>query len=353
MSGFTDFFEDLQLTADPAIPVKGLLVSADPDTQGCYIYMDSPEGISRILSEYREDAPAPAQGSFPASPFQEVIAEAFSKDQADMYSLDQKLSSIPGMKQFKCGMVVRSLTDDGKPFSGLGHAPEDIVESIRAFFPKDFVAVLGDCVYVMKTSGEMIPKFYIEDTEGFEKLLEKHSAYAMKGNSSQWLKGLKVLFNQCRQTLPIAVAVRYGSEAGKRILNYNRFTFYYSIYLAERSAKRSMGSGDALYLCDAAVLTLTRYDRQFNSDLRDTLFIYLMRDRNISATARDLHVHRNTVIYKLNQIKALIGDKADDPYVRHNLISSCMIIRYIENYHKREVDLPPLEKSLLKRTTDN
>jgi hypothetical protein len=30
-----------------------------------------------------------------------------------------------------------------------------------------------------------------------------------------------------------------------------------------------------------------------------------------------------------------------------------MIIRYIENYHKREVDLPPLEKSLLKRTTDN
>ena len=39
----------------------------------------------------------------------------------------------------------------------------------------------------------------------------------------------------------------------------------------------------------------------------------------------------------------------DDPYVRHSLISSCMIIRYIENYRKREVDLPPLDRSLLKK----
>lgn len=348
MSNIFGIIEDLQLSTDPEIPVKGILISSDPDAEPGYIYTDSARGVQDLIDSAKgEDA----SGSSPlsGSPFQEIIAEAFSKNPKDLYSLDQKLSAIPGMKQFKCGMVIQSLNDDGRSFVGFNHAAANIVESIRKFFPRDFIAVLGDVIYVLKSSSEMMSGFEIEDPESFEKVLAKHNAYAMKGNMSQWLKGLRVLFYQCRKTLPIAVAVRFGSEAGKRVLNYNRFNFYYSIYLAEKAAKHSMGSDDVLYLCDAAVLKLTRYDRQFNSDLRDTLFIYLMRDRNISAAARDLHVHRNTVIYKLNQIKALIGDKADDPYVRHNLISSCMIIRYIENYRQREVDLPPVDKALLRK----
>ena len=351
MSRFTGIFEDLQLQTDPAIPVKGIQISDDPSAEPGYIYTDSAEGISRLLEQHLPDGPAAGSSALSGTPFQEIIAEAFSRSPGDLYSLDQKLSALPGMKQFKCGMVIQSLTDEGRPFLGFNHTPVNTVDSIRKFFPKDFIAVLGDVIYVLKTSNEMMPGFEIEDKEGFEKLLASISAYAMKGNTSQWIKGLRILFNQCRATLPIAVAVRYGSEAGKRCLNYNRFNFYFSIYLAERAARHTMGTDDVLYLCDAAVLTLTRYDRQFNSDLRDTLFVYLMRDRNISAAARDLHVHRNTVIYKLNQIKSLIGDKADDPYVRHNLISSCMIIRYIENYHQREVDLPPLDKSLLRKNT--
>jgi len=351
MSNFNKIFDDLQLTADPTLPVKGILISGDPAAVPGYIYTDSAEGISRLLGSGLPENYQESDSVLAGTPFQEIVAEAFSKSPRDLFSLDRKLSALPGMKQFKCGMVIQALNDDGRPFLGFNHAPVNTVDSIRQFFPRDYIAVLGDVIYVMKTSNEMMPGFEIEDPEGFEQLLASIKAYAMKGNTSQWIKGLRILFNQCRVTLPIAVAVRYGTEAGKRCLNYNRFNFYFSIYLAERAARHTMGTDDVLYLCDAAVLTLTRYDRQFNSDLRDTLFVYLMRDRNISAAARDLHVHRNTVIYKLNQIKALIGDKADDPYVRHNLISSCMIIRYIENYHKREVDLPPVEKSLLRKTT--
>ena len=351
MSDLTKLFEELQLTANPSVPVKGILISDDPSAEPGYIYTDSADGLLDLLESRRAEDRASGAGALAGTPFQEIIAEAFSKNPRDLFSLDQKLSALPGMKQFKCGMVIQALTDDGRPFVGFNHAPVNTVDRIRKFFPKDYIAVLGDVIYVLKTSNEMMPGFEIEDADGFEKLLASINAYAMKGNTSQWIKGLRILFNQCRITLPIAVAVRYGSEAGKRCLNYNRFNFYFSIYLAERSAGHTMGTGDVLYLCDSAVLTLTRYDRQFNSDLRDTLFVYLMRDRNISAAARDLHVHRNTVIYKLNQIKSLIGDKADDPYVRHNLISSCMIIRYIENYHQREVDLPPVEKSLLRKNT--
>ena len=344
MSAITDLLENFSAEADPLIPVKGILVSRDPSSAPSYIYVGNAESVSDLHAEHSEPV-----HKGPATPFQEIISSAFTRSGADLYSLDLQLSALPGMKRFKCGMVVRSLSEDGRPFIGMDHSPESLAAGLEELFPKDYIAVLDDAVYVMRTSDEIIPEFQIGETGEFEAFLEKKSAYAIKGGSSQWLKGLRVLYNQCVQTLPIAVTVRFGSEAKKRVLNYSRYAFYYTVYLAEHSGKGRMGSGDVVYLCDAAVLTLTRYDRSFNSDLRDTLFIYLMKDRSISEAARELHVHRNTVIYKLNQIKALIGDKMDDPYVRHSLISSCMIIRYIENYRKREVDLPPLDRSLLKK----
>ena len=348
MITFTNLLEELNPQTDPSIPVRGILISEDPAAEPGYIYVDSASNITKVLEDKAAKNRLPKSG-LSSSPFQEIIAEAFSGASADLYSLDKSLDALPGMKQFKCGLVIRTLAEDGRPFVGGTGFPGNILDKLTKFFPRDHFAVVDDSIYILRSSAEIITEFTIDDPEGLEKLLAAHNAFAMLGNPSQWLKGLRVLYGQCYQTLPIAAAVRYGGEAGKRILHYSRFAFYYSLLLAEKAAKREMGTADLVYLCDASILKLTRYDRQFNSDLRDTLFIYLMRDRNISAAARELHVHRNTVIYKLNQIKGLIGDKDDDPYMRHSLISSCMIIRYLENYRKRDIDLPPVEKSLLKK----
>ena len=106
---------------------------------------------------------------------------------------------------------------------------------------------------------------------------------------------------------------------------------------------------DILYLCHPAILTLTRYDRAYNSNLRDTLFTFLMNDRSISETSRKMFMHRNTTIYKLNKIQELINDNLENPYTRHQLILSCMIIRYVEQYQHSTFQLPPLESSLLRK----
>ena len=111
-----------------------------------------------------------------------------------------------------------------------------------------------------------------------------------------------------------------------------------------------LSTNDIIFLCDTGVLTLTRYDRTFNSNLRDTLFTFLTNNCSISETSRKMYVHRNTVIYKLNLIRSLIGDKMDCPDMRTQLVLSCMIIRYVENYRQEFVSLPPFEKSMLRNT---
>ena len=110
-----------------------------------------------------------------------------------------------------------------------------------------------------------------------------------------------------------------------------------------------MGDNDILYLCHPAVLTLTRYDRAYNNNLRDTLFTYLMHDRSISETSRKLFQHRNTTIYKINQIQEMVNDDLENPYTRHQLILSCMIIRYLERCQHVSIDLLPVDNRLLRR----
>lgn len=261
--------------------------------------------------------------------------------------LEEKFNTLPKKtERFKCPIVIRILDDVEKPDL------QGLFAAVKKHFPKENVFIEQDSICIVISSDKVLTAgFVFPEIDKFNSVLEKYGAYALEGNSSQLSRSISVLFNECYQTLPIAVAVRYGAEEKKRVLKYHRYIFYYTIWLAEKSMKKEVGIQDVLYLVDPAVLLLTRYDRSFGSDLRDFLYTYLLYDCNISETSRQMYAHRNTVIYKLTQIKELIGtDWVKNPHAKHNLLSSCMILRYVENYRKQYINLPPIEKALLKRT---
>lgn len=96
------------------------------------------------------------------------------------------------------------------------------------------------------------------------------------------------------------------------------------------------GNDDVLYLVHPAVILLTRYDSQHNSNLRDVLYYYLLNDRNLVKTAAATYMHRNTVINKVNKILDLLQLDLEDGNLRQRLMFSCQFIRYYENVLKRE-----------------
>lgn len=261
-------------------------------------------------------------------------------------NIEEKLDGfVPRLKRFKSIIVIRILDETAE------NNLSELEAEVKKFFSGDIIFRVEDCICTLISSSEiMLSGYNFPQIEEFDEMLQKYGAYAMLSNSSQWAKGLNILFNETYQCMPIAKAVRYKDQENKRVLVYNRYLYYYSIYLAEQSMRKNLGTDDILYLCDASILTLTRYDRAFNSDLRDFLFTFLMCDRNISETSRQLYVHRNTVIYKLNRVKDLIGtDWVENPYTRHGLLSSCMLLRYVEKYRGQYIELPPIEKVLLKK----
>ena len=52
---------------------------------------------------------------------------------------------------------------------------------------------------------------------------------------------------------------------------------------------------------------LKHYDRNNQSGLRQTLFVYLMNEQNQSAAANALHIHVNTLKYRLRRIREITG----------------------------------------------
>lgn len=76
---------------------------------------------------------------------------------------------------------------------------------------------------------------------------------------------------------------------------------------------------------------LLEYDRENNASLVATLKGYLMCNGNITKTAQEIFVHRNTLLYRLNQIRDLTGWELEDARTRMNLLASILIREYLQD----------------------
>lgn len=79
--------------------------------------------------------------------------------------------------------------------------------------------------------------------------------------------------------------------------------------------------------CDTAFLhpvleTLASWDRQYSAQLYETLYYYLQNERNIKTTSERLGIHRNTLSYRIEQIKNITYIDLDNPKERNCILLS-------------------------------
>jgi hypothetical protein len=74
-----------------------------------------------------------------------------------------------------------------------------------------------------------------------------------------------------------------------------------------------------------ALGTLKSWDHQYNTKLYETLYHFLVNDRNIKDAAESLGIHRNTLSYRLTQIKDITGIDLDIREERYFAIMSFLL----------------------------
>ncbi len=76
---------------------------------------------------------------------------------------------------------------------------------------------------------------------------------------------------------------------------------------------------------EKTILPLTEYDKAHNSDLLQTLQVYLRNNCSVKETSEELFVHRNTINYKIKRIGEILNKDLSNLTVRTSLSIGLMV----------------------------
>ena len=116
-----------------------------------------------------------------------------------------------------------------------------------------------------------------------------------------------------------ALALLYGDQTPPSVSHCVDHAFMY--FLNKLAGDKSFGTE----LLHPGLMRLRRYDERHGTDFYNTLYRYLLAERNVVATAKELFIHRNSMIYRLQRIRQILDVDLDDPNMRLYLLLSYQI----------------------------
>lgn len=230
----------------------------------------------------------------------------------------------PGLKSFVRVMSVRFDQPQEQ------EAYDSMAEAIHAILPNVCTGRYGDALVVIASSDERVLRMPVSEDqmEALESLMAERDASMSVSHSFRNLDKLRTNFIFCERVVVLARALKLRDTG--RVNTYDRFSMYNVIDLATQQFIRTYGHSDIIYLIHPAIILVTRYDTAHATNLRDTLYYYLVSGNNVSRTAATTYMHRNTVINRINKIVELTGVDLSDGGLCQRLMFSCQLIQYYE-----------------------
>lgn len=125
------------------------------------------------------------------------------------------------------------------------------------------------------------------------------------GRSANGAAGLIQSIHEAAQALLLSKQIQAAEPVG-----------YYGDMGLFRLLLPLQGSDVLRKFYDETLSALVAYDERQQTNLVETLAAYFTHHGNLSRTAEALFVHRNTLLYRMERIAAIIGHDLDDPEFR-------------------------------------
>lgn len=114
------------------------------------------------------------------------------------------------------------------------------------------------------------------------------------------------------------VAVDSALRSGKELLFFDEMGIYRLLgMVSDQKLIKEMG--------EDTLLPILEHDREHGTNYVETLKHYLLSNGSIQSVSEATFTHRNTVIYRLNNIKKLLDCSFDTPEERIKYLIACMI----------------------------
>lgn len=84
-------------------------------------------------------------------------------------------------------------------------------------------------------------------------------------------------------------------------------------------------------ICHSGVIRIHEYDKKNSGELLHSLQVYLQLERSLLAASKKLHIHRNTMVYRLDRISKIADLDLEDTDTRIHIMFSCAILEYLDS----------------------
>lgn len=156
---------------------------------------------------------------------------------------------------------------------------------------KGVVYANGLVMMLEKTANAPFPACYFNALTEF--LVKENMVAGLSLNSRLPIE-TNILFSQAKD------AVTFGQRASSIQSLYLFSDYVLDAFFAECTDKVKVS-----YYLHPSIRLLQRYDDSHNTSLVETLRVYLLNSSSQAETARDLDIHRSTLLYRINKIKEI------------------------------------------------
>lgn len=121
----------------------------------------------------------------------------------------------------------------------------------------------------------------------------------------------------------VSMALKLGPviDPGKHLFYYNQYSLPVMLKLCSREI-------DLRVFCMQEAITLHDYDETNNSEFFRSLYVYLKNNKSLVTAAKELKIHRNTLLYRLGRVKDIIAIDPSDDTIFFPMILSYEILHY-------------------------
>lgn len=130
--------------------------------------------------------------------------------------------------------------------------------------------------------------------QSFSYFSERHRFFLGIGTKISKIENLSVSYRRARTAMKMAMGT------GREIVHFEEMGFYKLLFSIEDTEILAGYANEILG-------TLEAYDKTHNSSYIDTLRSYIRNDRSLIRVADETYTHRNTVNYRIQNIKKIIG----------------------------------------------
>ena len=194
--------------------------------------------------------------------------------------------------------------------------PESLVNTFVELFPEGLTLCFsGDVV-------SLLPVFYLQD-DAYADTWKKFSAYLTE---IQCFAGISTVFYSVdKYFLHHYIRAMSAARIARETLKEDHFATYHDEALFHIIAD-GLPPYNLICLCDPNLLELIEHDKKFGTEYYYTLCCYWQLDRDHTRVCNYMHIHKNTLYYRIAKIKVLLHQDIDRHASYIQLTLSIMIL---------------------------